>query len=136
MNSYANRAKNIKNQPRINEDPKDALLRKFQEEISRLKEQLGNKGRTGRKSRRHRNRDGNEIDDGFFTRMDVGTANPSVSSRMDQKENAVLSEYFTRNNSVFAIRVGMSMLTILRFLSLTIVLPNVTGNHLKLAFTL
>uniref|UniRef100_A0A8D2ALT6 Kinesin-like protein KIF17 n=1 Tax=Sciurus vulgaris TaxID=55149 RepID=A0A8D2ALT6_SCIVU len=34
---YANRAKNIKNQPRINEDPKDALLREYQEEIKRLK---------------------------------------------------------------------------------------------------
>nr|prf kinesin-related protein [Strongylocentrotus purpuratus] len=29
---YANRAKNIKNKPKINEDPKDALLREFQEE--------------------------------------------------------------------------------------------------------
>ena len=28
---YANRAKNIKNDVRINEDPKDALLRQFQE---------------------------------------------------------------------------------------------------------
>ena len=37
---YANRAKNIKNKPRINEDPKDALLREFQEEIARLKAQL------------------------------------------------------------------------------------------------
>ena len=27
---YANRAKNIKNKPKINEDPKDALLRQFQ----------------------------------------------------------------------------------------------------------
>lgn len=35
---YANRAKNIKNQPRINEDPKDALLREYQEEIERLKQ--------------------------------------------------------------------------------------------------
>ncbi|CAF1178533.1 unnamed protein product [Rotaria sp. Silwood1] len=60
---YANRAKNIKNQPRINEDPKDALLRKFQEEIARLKEQLEGKGKGDRKSRRHRNRDGIEIDD-------------------------------------------------------------------------
>lgn len=32
---YANRAKNIKNKPKINEDPKDALLREFQEEIAR-----------------------------------------------------------------------------------------------------
>ncbi|KAJ8412306.1 hypothetical protein AAFF_G00145730 [Aldrovandia affinis] len=37
---YSNRAKNIRNKPRINEDPKDALLREFQEEIARLKEQL------------------------------------------------------------------------------------------------
>ena len=33
---YANRAKNIKNKPRINEDPKDAMLREFQMEIARL----------------------------------------------------------------------------------------------------
>ncbi|XP_018016363.1 kinesin-like protein KIF3A, partial [Hyalella azteca] len=37
---YANRAKNICNQARVNEDPKDALLRKLQEEINRLREQL------------------------------------------------------------------------------------------------
>ncbi|VDD93142.1 unnamed protein product [Enterobius vermicularis] len=34
---YANRAKNIKNKPRINEDPKDALLREFKAEIERLR---------------------------------------------------------------------------------------------------
>uniref|UniRef100_A0A183EWL1 Kinesin motor domain-containing protein n=1 Tax=Gongylonema pulchrum TaxID=637853 RepID=A0A183EWL1_9BILA len=37
---YANRAKNIKNKPRINEDPKDALLREYQEEIQRLKSMI------------------------------------------------------------------------------------------------
>ncbi|KRX88559.1 Osmotic avoidance abnormal protein 3 [Trichinella pseudospiralis] len=37
---YANRAKNIKNKPRINEDAKDALLRQYQEEIARLKQLL------------------------------------------------------------------------------------------------
>lgn len=37
---YANRAKNIKNDVRINEDPKDALLRQFQQEIKRLREQV------------------------------------------------------------------------------------------------
>ena len=36
---YANRAKNIKNKPRINEDPKDAMLREFQEELVKLREQ-------------------------------------------------------------------------------------------------
>ncbi|XP_014639427.1 PREDICTED: kinesin-like protein KIF17 isoform X2 [Ceratotherium simum simum] len=34
---YANRAKNIRNKPRINQDPKDALLREYQEEIKRLR---------------------------------------------------------------------------------------------------
>jgi hypothetical protein len=37
---YANRAKNIKNKPKINEDPKDAMLREYQEEIAALKRQL------------------------------------------------------------------------------------------------
>uniref|UniRef100_A0A8B9LIC3 Kinesin-like protein n=1 Tax=Astyanax mexicanus TaxID=7994 RepID=A0A8B9LIC3_ASTMX len=34
---YANRAKSIQNRPRINEDPKDALLREYQEEIKQLR---------------------------------------------------------------------------------------------------
>ena len=34
---YANRAKNIKNKPKINEDPKDTMIREFQDEIARLK---------------------------------------------------------------------------------------------------
>ncbi|XP_045885365.1 kinesin-like protein KIF17 isoform X4 [Micropterus dolomieu] len=42
---YANRAKSIQNKPRINEDPKDALLREYQEEIKNLRalisDQLG-----------------------------------------------------------------------------------------------
>ncbi|XP_056158064.1 kinesin-like protein KIF3B [Lampris incognitus] len=40
---YANRAKNIQNQPRVNEDPKDALLREFQQEIARLRAQLNHR---------------------------------------------------------------------------------------------
>lgn len=34
---YANRAKNICNKPHINEDPKDTMLREYQEEIKKLK---------------------------------------------------------------------------------------------------
>ncbi|GLG98494.1 hypothetical protein R5R35_011422 [Gryllus longicercus] len=37
---YASRAKNIKNRARVNEDPKDALLRQFQMEIEELRKQL------------------------------------------------------------------------------------------------
>ena len=40
---YANRAKNIKNKPKINEDPKDAMLREYQEEITKLKQLLDQK---------------------------------------------------------------------------------------------
>ncbi|XP_060534024.1 osmotic avoidance abnormal protein 3 isoform X11 [Cylas formicarius] len=39
---YANRAKNIHNKPKVNEDPKDAILRQYQEEIERLKALLEN----------------------------------------------------------------------------------------------
>merc|ERR1719446_740536 len=44
---YANRAKNIRNKPKINEDPKDALLREYQEEIKRLKAMLADAGDDG-----------------------------------------------------------------------------------------
>ena len=37
---YADRAKNIKNIPKINEDPKDALLREYEEEIKKLKQMI------------------------------------------------------------------------------------------------
>ena len=41
---YASRAKLIKNAPKVNEDPKDALLRQYEEEIKALKEKLSNGG--------------------------------------------------------------------------------------------
>ena len=34
---YASRAKKIHNKPKINQDPKDAILREYQEDIARLK---------------------------------------------------------------------------------------------------
>lgn len=37
---YANRAKNIENKTHVNEEPKDALLTRFQQEIDELKKQL------------------------------------------------------------------------------------------------
>lgn len=41
---YASRAKNISNKPKINEDPKDAMLREYQAEIMKLKQQLERSG--------------------------------------------------------------------------------------------
>ncbi len=66
---YANRAKNIKNKPKINEDPKDALLRQFQDEINKLKSMLEGGGKapgkkSGRKKKAGRrviNEDGEEV---------------------------------------------------------------------------
>lgn len=52
---YASRAKKIKNKPRINEDPKDALLREFQAEIARLKAQLEERVLLAKERRRRRN---------------------------------------------------------------------------------
>lgn len=43
---YASRAKNIHNKPKINEDPKDAMLREYQEEIMKLKQLLQTGGST------------------------------------------------------------------------------------------
>jgi hypothetical protein len=37
---YASRAKAIKNKPRVNEDPKDALLKQYEDEIKELKQLL------------------------------------------------------------------------------------------------
>ena len=37
---YASRAKNIVNKPKINEDPKDALLKEYLSEIEKLKKML------------------------------------------------------------------------------------------------
>lgn len=44
---YANRAKNIQNKPRINEDPKDTMLREYQEEIKKLRQMLETNSLTG-----------------------------------------------------------------------------------------
>ena len=37
---YANRAKQIKNKPKVNEDPKDALLKQYEDEIKQLRDML------------------------------------------------------------------------------------------------
>ena len=41
---YASRAKAIKNKPVVNEDPKDALLKQYEDEIKRLKALLDKSG--------------------------------------------------------------------------------------------
>lgn len=80
---YANRAKNIQNQPRVNEDPKDALLREFQKEIARLKAQLNH-----RKWRNKQKKDGEVWDrDG-----DEDTAGEDDYEEKDGEDYVTLEE--------------------------------------------
>ena len=44
---YASRAKHIKNKPKINEDPKDTMIREFKEEIERLRKMLADQAAGG-----------------------------------------------------------------------------------------
>uniref|UniRef100_A0A8C6S563 Kinesin-like protein n=1 Tax=Neogobius melanostomus TaxID=47308 RepID=A0A8C6S563_9GOBI len=78
---YANRAKNIQNQPRVNEDPKDALLREFQKEIARLKAQLNH-----RKWRNKQKKDG-DVWDG-----DEDTAGEEDYEEKDGEDYVTLEE--------------------------------------------
>lgn len=73
---YANRAKNIQNKPKINEDPKDALLREYQDEISRLRAALELQGGGG----------------GGPVRTPFGMGAPSGSSQVIQVEKKVFIE--------------------------------------------
>ncbi|XP_060082890.1 kinesin-II 95 kDa subunit-like [Ylistrum balloti] len=103
---YANSAKNIKNKPKINEDPKDALLREFQEEIARLKADLNQKGgpkkrRKGKRSRR--NADGEVIsgsdeesddnEEGYEgnNSEDEAEYRREQEAKLEEQKNAILS---------------------------------------------
>ncbi|XP_018599446.2 kinesin-like protein KIF3C [Scleropages formosus] len=88
---YANRAKNIKNKPRVNEDPKDALLREFQEEIARLKAQLDKRGMLTKKRRRTSRRlrkslDGEEVTDGEGDEETEDSMEKDVEDYMKEQE--------------------------------------------------
>lgn len=98
---YANRAKNIKNKPHVNEDPKDALLREFQEEIARLKEQL--EKRVGKKKKRRQRRrggegsDGEDLEDGETEDDDEGEGGGDYwreqQEKLEQEKKAVLEDH-------------------------------------------
>ncbi|CAH2010925.1 unnamed protein product [Acanthoscelides obtectus] len=79
---YANRAKNIHNKPKINEDPKDAILRQYQEEIDRLKALLQD----------NQNRD---ISDEFelIPYPEINKNVQSHNAELDAKRDRLLQEY-------------------------------------------
>lgn len=102
---YANRAKNIKNKPKINEDPKDALLREFQEEIARLKAHLEAKGGPKKKKKKKRVRrneageivsesEGSEDDgegEGQGNEEDEEAYMNEQKAKLEQEKQAILS---------------------------------------------
>ncbi|XP_015260569.1 PREDICTED: kinesin-like protein KIF3B [Cyprinodon variegatus] len=94
---YANRAKNIKNKPRINEDPKDALLGELQEQIAKLKKQL--EKRMGKKKRRRRRKrdgsDGDELEDGETEddESEGGDYWREQQEKLEQEKAAILEDH-------------------------------------------
>ena len=97
---YANRAKNIKNKPRINEDAKDALLRQYQEEISRLKEKLAQKGTVQKKKKKSKRKKEDETvdsesetedsrDDNKITEADKKQIAEQLKAEKQETENLV-----------------------------------------------
>ncbi|KAM4041045.1 kinesin-like protein KIF3C isoform 1-T1 [Anomaloglossus baeobatrachus] len=102
---FANRAKNIKNKPRINEDPKDTLLREFQEEIARLKAQLEKRGMLSKKRRRNSRRkkslDGDNVpeteaeedNDENLIEKNVGNYLKEQAERLEQEKAAIQDDH-------------------------------------------
>lgn len=92
---YANRAKNIRNRPRVNEDPKDALLREFQQEISRLKAQLAArdiKKKKKRPSSKEVSPGTEELADGDAD-DDRATSPSSLQLTLDEERVAILNDH-------------------------------------------
>ena len=58
---YANRAKNIKNNAKINEDPKDTLMKKYQQEIEELRKLLEQGNSSGDEDEDGEESDNNEV---------------------------------------------------------------------------
>ncbi|XP_072533765.1 kinesin-like protein KIF3C [Salminus brasiliensis] len=84
---YASRAKNIKNVPRVNEDPKDALLREFQQEIARLKAQLDRRGMLSERKRKRRLMQLKKSEDGGELEKDVDDEADGEEEDEDEDED-------------------------------------------------
>lgn len=94
---YASRAKNIKNKPRINEDPKDALLREFQDELTRLKAMLENRGSGGGRKKRRRRNGEVEIAEPEPEEMDSEECIKEQEKKLEQERDSLM-----HNNGIIA----------------------------------
>lgn len=88
---YANRAKNIRNRPRVNEDPKDALLREFQQEISRLKAQLAARD-TKKKKKRPSSKEAGATDE-LVDGEDRASSPSSLQLTLDEERVAIMNDH-------------------------------------------
>ncbi|KAG7155446.1 kinesin-like protein KIF3B isoform X2 [Homarus americanus] len=89
---YANRAKNIKNKPKINEDPKDAILREYQQELARLKAQLTQRGGKKKKKKKHEEGD---VDEEEEEDEEGGVDEESIlqqQEELDEERNRILND--------------------------------------------
>uniref|UniRef100_A0A673J092 Kinesin-like protein n=1 Tax=Sinocyclocheilus rhinocerous TaxID=307959 RepID=A0A673J092_9TELE len=90
---YANRAKNIKNKPRVNEDPKDALLREFQEEIARLKEQLEKRSGRKRSKRRRRREEDDDEEEGMDADKNIVDYWHEQQEKLEKERKAIMEDH-------------------------------------------
>lgn len=87
---YANRAKQIKNKPKVNQDPKDAMLKQYQDELERLRAQLKNGGGGGGPGATPADRERmNQIK---MQRQNMESNNKSIESRLKNNDNMLESE--------------------------------------------
>jgi hypothetical protein len=87
---YANRAKNIKNKPHINEDPKDALLRQFQEEIMRLKKMM--EGKDGSMKPKKKSRKSKRASGDGDVESDVDDQEEDIDAYMKEQQESLEKE--------------------------------------------
>lgn len=81
---YASRAKSIQNKTHINDEPKDALLRHFQEEIAELKRQL-EEGALQENSFDETDEDAND-DDEVNVDVDAENSKEELQNKMEKKK--------------------------------------------------
>jgi kinesin family member 3B len=79
---YASRAKQIKNKPVVNEDPKDALLKQYEDEIRKLKEAL-EKGGTSTEARPRRQSVEDSVDS-LMQKLQSKGQNVKIVSQQDE----------------------------------------------------
>lgn len=88
---YANRAKNIQNKPKVNEDPKDAILKEYQQELARLKAQLSQRGGKNKKKKKKQSDDDDDEDEEEEQGVD-----PEVilqqEQELEEEKNRVLND--------------------------------------------